>query len=123
VDKRQNLFLDGHQKTGVRRRDRLRDDVPPEALVQWQVGRKFAEKARYLPENPDHIRLLVEDEVEAAARRRRGFRAGEFLAKSWENLASDSIRTGPNYLLSTEVILQRRDNFGKSTWREPEGLA
>ena len=123
MDKRQNLLLDGHKETGVSGRDRLRDDVPRGALVQWRVCRGFGEKGRYLPENPDHIGLRVEDEVEAAARRRRGFRAGDFLAKSWENLAPDSIRTAQKHLLSTEVILQHRDNFGKSTWRKPEGLA
>jgi hypothetical protein len=63
----------------------------------WEAAQKYP----YLPENLDRIALLAEDEVvEAAARRRRRFRAGEVLADSRENLASDSIRKAQNYLLN-----------------------
>jgi hypothetical protein len=71
---------------------------------RWFNGKLASERCQkrpYLPENPDGIACLVEDEVvEAAACQWAWSRAGGFLAESCENLASDSIRTAQNCLVS-----------------------
>jgi hypothetical protein len=62
--------------------------------------REVGEKGPYLPDNPDRIGLLAEDEVvEAAARRQPRLWAGEFPAQSGD-FASDSLRKVLNCLLN-----------------------